>query len=101
MLSRLALTTVGLILIAAPAASAKTVSVPVPAEGQVAVAFAGGAKSVKVTSMPKGLTVAGGVAKRRLAVAIVRPRGVAASGKVVLTVVGKPKGVKIVGLDGK
>src|SRR4051812_12776028 len=102
MLSRLALTTVGLILIAAPAASAKAISVRVPAEGQVAVAFAGGAKSVKVKSAPAGLTVSGGVKKGRLAVAVVRPRGVAASGNVVLTVAGKPKGVKRVAsaLDG-
>src|SRR3954454_17628476 len=102
MLSRLELTTLGVVLIAAPAASAKAVSVPVPAEGQVAVAFAGGAKAVKVKSAPAGLTVSGGVKKGRLAVAVMRPRGVAASGHVVLTVGGKPKGVARVAavLDG-
>ncbi len=75
-----------------PAAqAAKGLSVPVPAEGQVAVAVAGGVKSVKVKSAPAGVTVAGGVKKGRLAVAVVRPRGVAASGKVVLTLRGKAK----------
>ena len=46
--------------------------------------FAGGVKSVKVRSAPNGVTVAGGVAKGRLAVAVVRPREGKASGKVVL-----------------
>src|SRR4051794_37440900 len=96
MLPRLTLATLGIALIAAPAASAKAVSVPVPAEGQVSVAFAGAAKAVKVKSAPAGLTVSGGVKKGRLAVAVVRPRGVAASGKVVLTVSGKTKGIKTV-----
>ena len=75
---------------------------PIPAEGQVAVAVAGGAKGVKVKSAPAGVTVAGGVKKGRLAVAVVRPRGVAASGKVVFTLRGKAKGVKTFGaaLDG-
>src|SRR5690349_6232725 len=92
---RLSLTTLAVLLISSPAAqAAKTLSVPVPAEGQVAVAVASGAKGVKVKSAPAGVTVAGGVKKGRLAVAVVRPRGVADSGKVVLTVTGKLKGVK-------
>ena len=49
---------------------------------------------MKVKSAPAGVTVAGGVKKGRLAVAVVRPRGVAAAGKVVFTVGGKVKGVK-------
>ena len=50
-----------------------------------------GAKSVKVKSAPAGVTVAGGVKKGRLAVAVLRPRGVAAKGKVVLTLKGRPR----------
>ena len=60
----------------------------------MAVAVASGVKAVKVKSAPAGVTVAGGVKKGRLAVAVVRPRGVAATGKVVLTLKGKAKGVK-------
>ena len=60
----------------------------------MAVAVASGAKSVKVKSAPAGVTVAGGIKKGRLAVAVVRPRGVAATGKVVLTLKGEAKGVK-------
>src|ERR1700754_295617 len=93
---RLALVTLGVLLISTPAAHAATkgVSVPVPAEGQVAVTVATGVKSVQVKAMPKGLTVAGGVKGGKLAVAVIRPRGVAASGKVALTVKGKPKGAR-------
>ena len=92
---RLPLATLAVLLVTAPAAqAAKGLSVPVPAEGQVAVAVAGGVKSVKVKSAPKGVTVAGGVKQGRLAVAVVRPRGAAASGKVVLTLRGKAKQVK-------
>jgi hypothetical protein len=91
---RLSLLTLAVLLIPATAASAKGLSVAIPAEGQVAVAVASGAKSVKVKSAPAGVTVAGGVKKGRLAVGVVRPRGVTASGKVVLTVGGKLKGVK-------
>ena len=100
---RLPLATLAVLLVSAPAAqAAKGLSVPIPAEGQVAVAVAGGAKGVKVKSAPAGVTVAGGVKKGRLAVAVVRPRGVAASGKVVFTLRGKAKGVKTFGaaLDG-
>ena len=56
--------------------------------------MASGAKGVKVESTGESVTVAGGVKKGRLAVAVVRPRGAAASGKVVFTVRGKAKGVK-------
>jgi hypothetical protein len=91
---RLVLLTLAVLVSTSTAAQAKGLSVAVPAEGQVAVAVASGAKSVKVTSAPAGVTVAGGVKKGRLAVAVVRPRGVAASGKVVFKVGGKAKGVK-------
>jgi hypothetical protein len=93
---RLLLLTLTLLLFGSSVASAaaKRLSVTVPAEGQVAVVLAAKAKAVKVKSAPAGVTVAGGVKKGRLAVAVVRPRGAAASGKVVLTVAGKPKGVK-------
>ena len=100
---RLSFLTLAVLLISSPAAqAAKTLSVPIPAEGQVAVAVGSGAKGVKVKSAPAGVTVAGGVKKGRLAVAVVRPRGVAASGKVVFTLRGKAKGVKTFGaaLDG-
>src|SRR3954447_18437597 len=99
---RLALLTLAVLLISTTAAEAQGLSVTVPPEGQVAVAVGSGAKSVKVKSAPAGLTVSGGVKKGRLAVAVVRPRGVAASGNVVLTVAGKPKGLKRVAsaLDG-
>jgi hypothetical protein len=93
---RLALLTLGVLLISSSAAQAAGPSISVPAEGQVAVTFASGVKSVKVKSAPKGLTVAGGVKHGKLAVAVVRPRGVKASGKVVLTVKGKAKGVKTI-----
>ena len=64
--------------------------------------FASGVKSVKVKSAPAGVTVAGGVKGGKLAVAVVRPRGASASGKVVLTLTGKAKGAKTVAaaLDG-
>ena len=92
---RLSLLTLAVLLFPTAAAqAAKRVSVAVPAEGQVAVVVAAKAKSVKVKSAPAGVTVSGGVKKGRLAVAVVRPRGVAAKGKVVLTVNSKPKGVK-------
>jgi hypothetical protein len=92
---RLGFLTLVVLLVSSAAAHAATgLPVPVPAEGQVAVAMGSGAKSVKVKSAPAGVTVAGGVAKGRFAVAVVRPRGVAAAGKVVLTVRGKAKGVK-------
>ena len=92
---RLSLLTLAILLFSTAAAqAAKGLSVAVPAEGQVAVAVASGAKSVKVKSAPAGVTVSGGVKKGRLAVAVVRPRGVAATGKVVFTLTGKAKGVK-------
>src|SRR4029079_7756936 len=91
---RLSFMTLAVLLISTTVAEAKGLSVSVPPEGQVAVAVASGAKSVKVKSAPAGVTVAGGVKKGRIAVAVVRPRGVAASGKVVFTVGGKLKGVK-------
>lgn len=99
---RLLFLTLGVLLISGPAAHAATKSLPLPAEGQVAVTFASGAKSVKVKSAPAGVTVAGGVRGGKLAVAVVRPRGVAAGGKVVLTLKGRVKGVKTVpaALDG-
>jgi len=49
---RLALLTLGVLLISSPAALAATPSAPVPAEGQVSVTFASGVKSVKVKSAP-------------------------------------------------
>ena len=92
---RLSLLTLAMLLFSTAAAqAAKRVTVAVPAEGQVAVVVASGAKSVKVKSAPAGVTVSGGVKKGRLAVAVVLPRGVAAKGKVVLTLKRKPKGVK-------
>src|SRR5690349_2407827 len=91
---RLSLLTLAVLLISTTAAEAKGLSVTVPPEGQIAVAVASGAKSVTVKSAPAGVTVAGGVKKGRIAVAVVRPRGVAASGKVVFTVGGKLKGLK-------
>ena len=90
---RLSLLTLAMLLFSTSAAhAAKGLSVAVPAEGQVAVAVASGVKAVKVKSAPAGVTVAGGVKKGRLAVAVVRPRGAAATGKVVLTLKGKAKG---------
>jgi hypothetical protein len=83
-----------LVRVASRGAEATARSVAVPPERQVAVAVASGAKSVKVKSAPAGVTVAGAVKKGRLAVAVVRPRGVAASGWVVFTVGGRTKGVK-------
>lgn len=99
---RLLLLTLGVLLISSSAAQAATKSLTLPAEGQVAVTFASAVKSVKVKSAPAGVTVAGGVKGGRLAVAVVRPRGVTAAGKVTLTLKGKPKGVKTVAaaLDG-
>ncbi len=92
---RLSLLTLAILLFSTAAAqAAKGLSVAVPAEGQVAVTVASGVKSLKVKSAPAGVTVTGGVKKGRLAVAVVRPRGVAAAGKVMFTVVGKAKGVK-------
>ncbi len=81
--------TLAVFLISTTAASAKGLSVTVPPEGQVSVVVASGApRAVKVKSAPAGVTVSGGVKQGRLAVAVVRPRGVAASGKVVFTVRG-------------
>ncbi|HEX6023732.1 MAG TPA: hypothetical protein VFZ00_17195 [Solirubrobacter sp.] len=92
---RLVLPTLTVLLACAPAAqAAKKLSVPIAAEGQVSVAVATKAKGVKVKSAPAGVTVAGGVKKGRLAVAVVRPRGVAATGKVTFTLKSKVKGVK-------
>jgi hypothetical protein len=92
---RLVLLTLTVILFSSTAAqAAKYLSVAVPADGQVAVAVASGAKSVKVKSAPAGVTVAGAVKKGRLAVAVVRPHGTAASGKVVFSVGGKAKGIR-------
>jgi len=92
---RLCLLTLAALLFTSSAAhAAKGLSVAVPAEGQVAVAVGSGVKSLKATSAPAGVTVAGGVRKGRFAVAVIRPRGVAAAGKVKLTVRGKAKGVK-------
>ena len=94
---RLPLLTLGVLLISVPAATAAGPSIPVPAEGQVSVTFASGVKSVKVKSAPAGVTVAGGVKGGKLVVAVVRPRGAQAAGKVVLTVKGKAKGTKTIG----
>src|SRR4051812_44533136 len=96
MLPKLPLITLGVLLISSPAAFAATPSAPVPAEGQVSVTFASGVKSVKVKSAPAGVTVAGGVKGGKMAVAVIRPRGVAAAGKIALTVKGKAKGVKTI-----
>jgi hypothetical protein len=100
--ARLSLLATALALMAAPAAQAgdlephalialKSTSLAVPAEGQVAVAVGRGGR-FKVRSAPAGVTVAGGAKGGRFAVAVVRPRGVAATGKVVLSVRGR--GVK-------
>ncbi|MBE2315402.1 hypothetical protein DVA67_005415 [Solirubrobacter sp. CPCC 204708] len=99
---RLLVVSLGVLLISSSAAQAASKSLALPAEGQVAVTFASGVKSVKVKSAPAGVTVAGGVKGGKLAVAVVRPRGAAASGKVVLTLKGKAKGAKTVAaaLDG-
>lgn len=99
---RLLLLTLGVLLISGSAAHAATKSLPLPAEGQVAVTFASGVKSVKVKSAPAGVTVAGGVKGGKLAVAVVRPRGATAGGQVALTLKGKAKGLKTVpaALDG-
>src|SRR3954454_19066706 len=96
MLPKLSLLAFGVLLISSPPAFAATPSAPVPAEGQVSVTFASGVKSVKVKSAPAGVTVAGGVRGGKLAIAVIRPRGVAASGKVKLTIKGKAKGVKTI-----
>ena len=79
------------LLLTAPAAHAATkpVTVPVPKAGTSAFLFAGGVKSVKVKSAPRGVTVAGGVAHGRLAVAVM---GAKASGKVVLDPDGQADG---------
>src|SRR4051812_49482758 len=78
---RLSLLTLAVFLSCAVAAEASSFSVAVPPEGQVAVAVGAGGKSLKVTSAPAGVTVAGGVGKGRLAVAVIRPRGVVAGGE--------------------
>jgi hypothetical protein len=98
----LPLISLGVLLISSPAALAATPSAPVPAEGQVSVMFASGVKSVKVKAAPAGVTVAGGVKGGKLALAVIHPRGVAASGKVTLTLKGQAKGVKTIAaaLDG-
>jgi hypothetical protein len=94
---RLSVFTAGLLLISSPAAlAASGPAIAVPAEGQVSVTFASGVKSVKVKSAPAGLTVAGGAKAGKLVVAVVHPRGVKASGKVVLTVKGKAKGTRTI-----
>src|SRR4051794_25248567 len=102
MLGKLPLITLGVLLISSPAALAATPSAPMPAEGQVSVTFASGVKSLKVAAAPAGVTVAGGVKGGRLAVAVIHPRGVAAVGKIKLTLKGKAKGVKTIAaaLDG-
>src|SRR5215217_1084822 len=102
MLPKLPLIALGVLLISSPPAFAATPSAPVPAEGQVSVTFASGIKSVRVASAPAGVTVAGGVKGGKLAVAVIHPRGVAASGKIKLTVKGKAKGVRTIAaaLDG-
>ncbi|MDA0182240.1 hypothetical protein OJ997_18180, partial [Solirubrobacter phytolaccae] len=99
---RLLIASLGVLLISSSAAQAASKSLALPAEGQVAVTFASGVKSVKVKSAPAGVTVAGGVKGGKLAVAVVRPRGAATGGKVVLTLKGKVKGFKTVAaaLDG-
>ena len=96
MLPKLPLIALGVLLISSPPAFAATPSAPIPAEGQVSVTFASGVKSVKVKSAPAGVTVAGGVKGGKLAIAVIRPRGVAAPGKVALTIKGKAKGVKTI-----
>ena len=78
---RLGFLTLAVLLFSSTAAHAASgLSLAIPAEGQVAVAVASGAKSVKVKSAPGGVTVAGGVSKGRVAVAVVRGRGMAATG---------------------
>src|SRR4051794_24950827 len=102
MLPKLPLIALGVLFISTSAALAATPSAPVPAEGQVSVTFASGVKSVKVASAPAGVTVAGGVKGGKLAIAVIHPRGVTASGRVKLTIKGKAKGVKTIAaaLDG-
>src|SRR3954454_25021114 len=96
MLPKLSLLAFGVLLISSPPAFAATPSAPVPADGQVSVTFASGVKSVKVKSAPAGVTVAGGVKNGKLVVAVVRPRGVQANGKVALTITGKAKATKTI-----
>src|SRR4051794_4541119 len=91
---RLSLLILALPLLFTGVAEAKTLTVPAPAEGQVSVVVGAGAKRLTVRSAPPGLTVAGGVKRGRFAVAVVRPRAAAGSGKVALTVAGAVKGVK-------
>ena len=84
-----------LLLLLPAAADAATVKVPVPADGQVAVAFASVTKKSSVKARgAAAVAVAGSAKKGRLAVAVVRRRGTAASGAVTLTVKGRAKGVK-------
>ena len=71
---------------------------PLPAEGQVAVAVGSASKkgSLKAKA-PAGVAVTGDVKKGKLAVAVIRRRGVAGSGVVTVKVKGKVKGLKTYG----
>ena len=90
-----ALSAAMLLLLLPAAAEAATVKVPVPADGQVAVAFASVPKKSSVKARgPAAVAVTGSAKKGRLAVAVVRRRGTAAAGSVTLTVKGRAKGVK-------
>jgi hypothetical protein len=86
------------LLLAAATAQAATVKVPIPAEGEVAVAVASVSKkaSPKVKA-PAGVAVTGAAKKGRMAVAVVRRRGVVAAGVVSVKVKGNAKGVRTYG----
>jgi hypothetical protein len=85
-----------LLLVFATSAQAATVNVPVPADGQIAVAVAKvGKKATVKAKAPAGIAVTGSAKKGRLAVAVVHRRGVIAGGKVTLQVKGKVRGLKI------
>jgi len=83
-------------LLCAATSQAATVKLPMPAEGQVAVAVASVPKktSVKVTRSPAAVAVTGSAKKGRLAIAVVRPVGAFGSGSVTVKVRGRAKGVK-------
>ncbi len=96
MLARLLPTALLLCLLGAGTSQAATVKVPMPAEGQVAVAVGAVAKktSLKVTKAPAAVAVTGSVKRGRLAIAVVRPTGTYGSGSVSVKVRGRVKGMK-------
>jgi hypothetical protein len=88
-----------LALLCAGTSQAATVKLPVPDEGQVAVAVASVPKgkkvSLRVSKAPAAVAVIGSVKRGRLAIAVVRPRGTFGVGSVSMKVRGgKAKGVR-------